>query len=260
MSELTVGLDGGARGHGVCVVDASGRVPARWRVPHDREGLERLLRDLRRLAEPSSSPVAIERPSGLLVDTLMDAGPPVIAIHPNIVKATRARYRASNSRRDDADAFPLADLLRTDAHRFTPVRTAATRCAPYAPSPAPATTCCGSASCPPTNPAPTSTPTTSAAAPPATPPSPRQGVDTGCLIGPSPQRGPPGGAGCFTWNTPRHHADVSRGTSGRAFRCTSSAAMSESRTPRMRWAAPSVAGRPRSRAERPSAERLGTRA
>ena len=74
MSEFTVGLDWGAREHSVCVVDASGRVRARWRVPRDREGLERLLRDLRRLADPSEFPIAIERPSGLLVDTLMDAG------------------------------------------------------------------------------------------------------------------------------------------------------------------------------------------
>jgi len=122
MSEFTVGLDWGAREHSVCVVDASGRVRARWRVPHDREGLERLLRDLRHVADPSELPIAIERPSGLLVDTLMDAGHPVIAIHPNIVKACRARYRASNSKSDDADAFLLADLLRTDHHRFTPVR------------------------------------------------------------------------------------------------------------------------------------------
>ena len=91
-------------------------------MPHDREGLERLLRDLRHVADPSELPIAIERPSGLLVDTLMDAGHPVIAIHPNVVKASRARYRAAASKSDDRDAYLLADLLRTDAHRFTPVR------------------------------------------------------------------------------------------------------------------------------------------
>lgn len=121
MPEFTVGLDWGAREHSVCVVNASGAVRARWRVPHDREGLDRLLRDLRHITDPSMLPIAIERPSGLLVDTLIDAGHPVIAIHPNVVKASRARYRASNSKSDDADAYLLADLLRTDAHRFTPV-------------------------------------------------------------------------------------------------------------------------------------------
>jgi len=122
MPEFTVGLDWGAHDHSVCVVDDSGSIRARWRVPHDREGLARLLRDLRRLTNLSELPIAIERPSGLLVDTLMDAGHPVNAIHPNVVMASRTRYRASHSKSGDGDAYLLADLLRTDHHRFAPAR------------------------------------------------------------------------------------------------------------------------------------------
>ncbi len=45
------------------------------------------------------------------------------AIHPNAVKATRPRYRShSHSAKSDAsDAYLMADLLRTDGHRFKPL-------------------------------------------------------------------------------------------------------------------------------------------
>ena len=63
-------------------------------------------------------PVAIERPSGLVVDTLVEAGFVVVPIHPNAVKATRPRYRSHGAKSDASDAYLLADLLRTDGHRF----------------------------------------------------------------------------------------------------------------------------------------------
>jgi transposase len=85
-------------------------------------GLAELLAQLRALAPPSELPIAIERPSGLLVDTLVNAGHPVIPIHPNAVKASRPRYRAAISKSDSGDAYLLADLLRTDGHRFRPLR------------------------------------------------------------------------------------------------------------------------------------------
>src|SRR6185436_4492417 len=52
----------------------------------------------------------------------MAAGHPVIAIHPNVVKACRPRYKAAAGKSDPGDAFLLADVLRTDGHRFTPLR------------------------------------------------------------------------------------------------------------------------------------------
>ena len=66
--------------------------------------------------------VAIERPSGVVVDTLMDAGFSVVPIHPNVVKATRARYSAAHAKSDDGDGYLLGGLLRTDGHRFRPLR------------------------------------------------------------------------------------------------------------------------------------------
>ena len=58
--------------------------------------------------------VAIERPDGLLVERLLDAGLRVLALHPNQVAAARARFRASGGKSDRFDAFVLCELARTD--------------------------------------------------------------------------------------------------------------------------------------------------
>jgi transposase len=117
-----VGLDWGAAAHAVCVVDASGQAVARFEVAHTADGLAELRRRLARFGDPAELPVAVERPSGLLVDALVDAGHPVVPIHPNAVKAARPRYRMSGAKSDSADGYLLADLLRTDGHRFPRLR------------------------------------------------------------------------------------------------------------------------------------------
>jgi transposase len=116
-----VGLDWGGLSHAVCVIDDTGRITARFEIPHDAAGLADLLARLGRVAPPAELPVAIERPSGLIVDALAAAGHPVIPIHPNIVKACRPRYRAAGGKSDPGDAYMLADILRTDGHRFRPL-------------------------------------------------------------------------------------------------------------------------------------------
>ena len=117
-----VGLDWGSTTHAVCVLEAEGREVSRFMIAHTAEGLAELCRRLAGLAPAAEVPVAIERPSGLLVDTLIEAGHPVVPIHPNAVKAARPRYCSSGAKSDGADAHLLADLLRTDGHRFAPLR------------------------------------------------------------------------------------------------------------------------------------------
>lgn len=115
------GLDWGGASHSVCIIDGSGQLVAREEVRHDATGLAALLARLRAIAAPAELPIAIERPTGLLVDTLVEAGHPVIPIHPNVVKACRPRYRAASGKSDPGDAYMLADILRTDGHRFRPL-------------------------------------------------------------------------------------------------------------------------------------------
>jgi transposase len=116
-----VGLDWAREQHAICVIDENGGVRLRFRAAHTAAGIADLLGQLRRYADPADLPIAIERPSGALVDALVAAGHPVLPIHPNAVKAARPRYSAAGAKCDPGDAYLLADLLRTDGHRFRPL-------------------------------------------------------------------------------------------------------------------------------------------
>ena len=117
-----VGIDWGCGAHAVCVIDAKGEALERFEVGHDREGLATLIARLSKHGPARALPIAVERPSGLLVDTLVEAGFVVTPIHPNVVKACRPRYRAVAAKSDPGDAFIVADILRTDGHRLRPLQ------------------------------------------------------------------------------------------------------------------------------------------
>src|SRR2546422_5995230 len=117
-----VGIDWASQAHAVCVIDQTGRIHWQGCVPHTAEGLTEGLRRLQRFRRRGHLRVALERPSGLLVDTPVDAGLEVVPIHPHALKASRPRYSAAGGKSDPGDAFILADVLRTDGHRFRPLR------------------------------------------------------------------------------------------------------------------------------------------
>jgi transposase len=118
MTKRFAGLDWASRIHAVCVIDAHGKVILKFEVNHNAAGLAELCR---RLKTAHVTAVAIERPAGLIVEALLQAGLQVVPIHPNVVKATRPRYRSHGGKSDASDAYLLADLLRTDGHRFKPL-------------------------------------------------------------------------------------------------------------------------------------------
>lgn len=115
--DVFVGLDWAVHAHALCVIDADGKAMDRKGFAHNREGLAELLRWLARFGPRLR--IAIERPSGLIVDALVEADHQVFPIHPNAVKATRPRYRSHGGKSDLSDAYLRADLLRTDGHRWT---------------------------------------------------------------------------------------------------------------------------------------------
>jgi transposase len=120
--QFFVGIDWASQAHAVCVIDETGRRCWEGPVAHSADGLAELLAHLRRFVRRGPVRIALERPSGLLVDTLVDAGFEIVPIHPNGLKASRPRYSAAGGKSDPGDAFILADLLRTDGHRFRPLR------------------------------------------------------------------------------------------------------------------------------------------
>jgi transposase len=110
----TAGVDWAAEAHEVCVSE-EGQVAERFSAPHDEEGIADLAQ---RLIRAGIARVAIERPDGILVERLLAAGLTVLAIHPNQVKAARPRFAVAHGKSDRFDAYVLAELARTDAHRF----------------------------------------------------------------------------------------------------------------------------------------------
>jgi transposase len=109
------GVDWASEKHDVLVADAAGEELLSATFAHDETGLRSLCRQLLRLRVRL---VAVERPDGLLVERLLDAGLRVLVLHPNQVKAARDRFRASGGKSDRFDAFVLCELARTDNHRF----------------------------------------------------------------------------------------------------------------------------------------------
>jgi transposase len=113
------GIDWASEEHALCVVDATGTRLRERLVAHDEAGIAMLCRELVALEVER---VAIERPEGILVERLLEAGVTVIAVHPNQAKAARARYSVAHGKSDRFDAFVLAELARTDAHRLRAIR------------------------------------------------------------------------------------------------------------------------------------------
>ena len=109
------GVDWASEKHDVFVQEADGEQVLAGTFTHDERGLGALCNTLVRLGVEL---VSIERPDGLLIERLLDAGLQVIAIHPNQVHAARPRFRAAGGKSDHFDAFVLCELARTDSHRF----------------------------------------------------------------------------------------------------------------------------------------------
>jgi transposase len=110
------GIDWATRTHAVCVVDQTGAIRARFQVPNTGKSFAGLIK---RLAKLEVVGVATERPDGPLVQAMVGQGLRVVVVTPRQVKALRSRYRAAGAKSDPADAYLLADVLRTDGHRLT---------------------------------------------------------------------------------------------------------------------------------------------
>lgn len=115
---VTGGIDWARDDHAVSIVDHRGREIVRSTVEHNAAGLRELLTVLE---DAGVREVAIERPDGPVVDTLLDAGVTVVVISPNQLKNLRGRYGSAGNKDDRFDAFVLADTLRTDRARLHPL-------------------------------------------------------------------------------------------------------------------------------------------
>ena len=108
---VCAGVDWAKDTHDVVVEDAAGQRLWAATITHDEAGISGLCG---RLVGLGVARVAVERPDGLLVERLLDAGLTVIAMHPNQVAAARPRFRPAGGKSDRFDAFVLCELARSE--------------------------------------------------------------------------------------------------------------------------------------------------
>jgi len=118
INDVTAGIDWARDDHAACIVDGRGHKIATITVEHTTAGLRDLVAFLGR---HGVGEVAIERPDGPVVDTLLAADLVVVVISPNQVKNLRGRYGSAGNKDDRFDAYVLADTLRTDRARLRPL-------------------------------------------------------------------------------------------------------------------------------------------
>ena len=98
---------------------AGGTVIDRFDIAHDDRALTAMAR---RLRTSGVQDVAIERGDGPVVKVLLEAGFSVFVVPSRQIKSLRSRYGSAGNKDDRLDAYVLADTLRTDGHRWRPLR------------------------------------------------------------------------------------------------------------------------------------------
>ena len=122
---LFLGDDWAEAHHDIELVDGTGQVLTRRRLPEGIVGvtiLHELIADhLDPAAEPAQVMVGIETDRGPWVQALLAAGYTVFAINPLQVARYRERHSPSGAKSDAADAHLLAEIVRLDRAHHRPV-------------------------------------------------------------------------------------------------------------------------------------------
>ena len=120
---VCAGLDWAKDDHAVCIISADGEVLDRFMIEHTAAGLKQLVR---RLLSAGVDEIGIERGDGPVVEALLAAEIVVLVISTNQVKHLRSRYGSAGNKDDRFDAYVLADVVRTDHRRLTPLTRSST--------------------------------------------------------------------------------------------------------------------------------------
>ena len=112
------GVDWGAQKHHACVLDVAGQVLGEREFEHGGAGLSQMADWLLSFTagEAGEVGVAIETPSGPVVESLLEHGFVVHSINPKQLDRFRDRISPAGAKDDRRDARVLASALRTDPH------------------------------------------------------------------------------------------------------------------------------------------------
>lgn len=117
-ARVCAGVDWAKDDHAICIIEPDGEVLDRFGVDHTAAGLKSLVR---RLLAAGVGEVGIERGDGPVVEALLQAELTVLVIAPGQLKNLRSRYGSAGNKDDRFDAYVLADVVRTDRRRLTPL-------------------------------------------------------------------------------------------------------------------------------------------
>ncbi len=123
MDNLYIGLDWSEAKHDVCMMNETGATVKEFSIPQTAQGHQRLEQEIKGFnVAAEHCLVGLETSSNLVMDFLEPRPYTPYVIAPNQVASSRGRFTSSGRRNDRSDAHLLADMLRTDRHRFTPWR------------------------------------------------------------------------------------------------------------------------------------------
>jgi hypothetical protein len=99
---IFVGIDSGSEEHQACALDGSRKVLLEKSFPHSGKGLGDLVTAVLKLAKdrPECIAVAIERPHGAVVETLLERGISVFSINPKQLDRFRDRHTVAGAKDD----------------------------------------------------------------------------------------------------------------------------------------------------------------
>jgi transposase len=118
---ILVGIDWSQDHHNVRIINEDAASLLRFQIPQSPAGFAKLEEHINSFnLPPAHCLVALETAHHLLIDFLWSRRYLVYVIPPSVLSSSRSRYTSSGAHDDDRDAFVLADLLRTDRHRFAP--------------------------------------------------------------------------------------------------------------------------------------------
>lgn len=123
MEKLYIGIDWSEEKHDVCILNEQGAILKEFMIGQNPSGHETLGREIDSFGiEPAHCRVGLETANNLVMDFLGSRPYTTYVIAPSQVSSSRGRFSSSGRRNDRSDARLLADMLRTDQHRFTPWR------------------------------------------------------------------------------------------------------------------------------------------
>jgi len=119
---LYIGIDWSDVDHKVYFTDDKEICLDVFAIPHSPEGVSELFQRVEKFANDVKEVLfALEKPSGLLVDAILDKGFTLYPINPKAVDRYRDRYKVSGKKDDFFDARVLANILRTDRQNHRPL-------------------------------------------------------------------------------------------------------------------------------------------